>query len=356
MIVDKIGVRVRARGVTIACLIALLMALLAGCGTGSATSHKGATSTTSATSATSATADDPLSINRGAAQTVSGLQVRIESPAAGVPSEPDPRLGLDCGNHLVLTQTPSVNTSAVQVEASEDYLTHAPLGPWGLPLTGSKTPPALRWAIGARPYTEVDGTVDPAECDAVLLISNASNRTIVVTGGGVHIDSGPLASTFHYNGLETCGFQIARYYDLCYPASGQVGSCGYTVDVTIVATAEAGDRLPSDITSIIGNDNAVCPTPMAISPGASVQLTVSLSAASATATGVYRVTPYLLTDQGILDYPDLSSHVVFAADKDFSCYTYNGKALVSVNQDSDVELHPSKVVPPFLNYYNPICL
>lgn len=341
----------KRRGVANTFMVALLAALLAGCGTSSATRQK-----------SNMVVDDPLAINYGAAQAVSGLQLRIEAPDSALYG-PDPRLGLDCGNHLVLTQSATASASTTAVKAVESYLNTTPLNRFGLPSVGSPTPPELRWVAGVGPYNGPGSTPTPATCFGLFVLSNTSNRTMVVIGGGVLIDAHPIAPTFHYNTLELCGFQLERYYNTCFPGGAQAGGCGYSLDVSVAPSARVGDRQSGDISSDNTTGAAICPTPVAISPGATVKISFSVSASADTAPGIYRVTPYLMTDQGVLDYPDLVSHVVFAADSDFMCYTYHGQAFVPVEPDpiTDVYgqggwLHPSVAIPPYPDYYTPICL
>jgi hypothetical protein len=334
-------------------ITAVLAMLLAGCAPSANAGGLSASVTAS---------NDSYAVNRGAAQTISGLQVRIERPAHLRP--PTPELGLDCGNHLVLTQVPGGAASTADVQAIKDYLNAAPLDP-GLitprPFVGSKTPPQLRWAAGARPFGDL-----PATCNGLLVITNSSQHPIIVKGAGVRIDSVPKESGFQFNELELCGFRLDRYYPTCYAGGAGSGVCGYSIDVTISATARAGSRQSGPIQGGEGSDGSSCPVPLVLNPGSSTPVILTLTASSVTATGLYRVTPYIQTDAGVLDFPKLASNVVFAAESDFTCYTYNDTTFVQVQPYDSVAFPPGVLYAPPASYnsdsfpsydhYDAICL
>ena len=285
-----------ARAVSLGVLVLVL--LLASCG-GRTSATRIGTPTNTKTMASTPTAQPSnlLAPNVGIAQTVAGLQARIVS-LDDWNGDVLPQYGLDCERHLVLARPPTAAVSPADVQAIKDFLAKSPIDSVGEPMPGAPLPSSLLWASGWADGL-VPSAVRSAPCEGMLELSNAGSQPIAISGAGVVIDVGPIAPSFHYNQLDLCS--LGANYDtdclpLCTGGCGGQGSCGYGIDIVLGDDVQPGMRYGAAVSS--PNVSSACPWPLVLNPGDSTDIFLNVSPPIHSPTGIYRVTPFVVTDGG----------------------------------------------------------
>jgi hypothetical protein len=238
----------------------------------------------------------------------------------------NPNIRVDCHTHLVLTKPPQ-SVTASDINTIQTYLTSLPVGGFpGLPLgTSSPAPDPLIWLNGALTG---DG------CLAGLRITNLStSHTSIISAVGMHLLSQPEPNTTDYALLDVCTW-MAHPNTCDFVGGGYFGACHFGTEFTLPSSA--GLDVVSDQVHGIGSNNPedpnYCPPggTFTITPGASALLTISINPPAPQSSLIYRLRPYVTTDQGTVELPELETVVAFASDAQLHCYGLDNSTLVGV--------------------------
>lgn len=284
---DGLGHVVRS-GIIALCVVVGLAAALAGCGSGASGSN--------------------TSSGGGSGGGLGGN-------SGGGSGSPQPTLqdntpnGQDSTDGLMLTGSFTCEDNAV---LATDQLTYSDsdiqnlLSYWSTQNPTGPLPSILK---------SVPGTPDP--CTADVTVTNTSNQTITIIGGGVHNVSAPVTNTFEYRTIDFCNMQnqglIPTTITIYWCGRGGAPTCTYDLQVPL----SSGD-VGTDYTKAFAVDG--CKT-ISLPPAQAADITMELQSDQPL---IYLVDPELTVADNSgthnVVFSNWSNTLAYASQSQMPCY------------------------------------